>query len=124
MSIGCPVCLAAEHGSDDSLGSLVRRQAVTIDRLRSNLDTFALVAAKGRIRELEELLERVNRSQPQRVAVQIAADLAQIDPRLNDGTLECFFCCQKGTHRKDCMWRRACVVAEIHERNERRSRAS
>jgi hypothetical protein len=121
----CAVCVAAEFASDETLASLVRRQAVTIDRLRSNLDTFALVAARGRIRELEETLERVNRTRPASMAVEVCRDLAEMDPRTNDGPQECFFCCQPaGQHRKDCSWRRATAAVDQVKRDEKRRRAS
>lgn len=120
----CHVCTAAEFASDDTLAGLVRRQALTIDRLRSSVDTFATVAAKGRIRELEEALERVNRTRPEAMAVEVCRQLVDMDPRTNEGEQACFFCFQHGTHRKDCAWQRAVVAVDRVKANEKRRRAS
>jgi multidrug efflux pump subunit AcrA (membrane-fusion protein) len=122
----CAVCVACEHGSDDSLASLVRRQAVTIDRLRSNLDTFRLAAAQMRIRELEETVQRLNVTRPRQMATEVASELAQMDPR--DPDLTCLFCFERigpneptRGHRKDCAWKRAQVVVEVLERDRRKA---
>lgn len=113
----CPVCDAAEHASDDTLASLVRRQAVTITRLRDRLDSFGLARAEARVRELEEILERTNRTAPQKVAVEIARELARTDPR-DCETLRCQWCGETNQHRKDCTWRQAQIVAEQAQKRE------
>ncbi len=68
MSIGCPVCLAADYSSDD-LPSLVRWQAVKLDQARDRLLGAQLESVergrqqdrlRARIRELEEIVERQN----------------------------------------------------------------
>lgn len=129
--MACEVCLVVEQASEPTKDELIRRQAVTIDRLRSNLDTFRLAAANGRIRELEEMLERVNRSNPRGMATEVVRELALMDPRSNDGDQSCFFCCVKGSrhtdhvpHRKDCLFKRAVVAAEVLAKDERRRRTA
>jgi hypothetical protein len=126
VSVGCHVCVAAEHASDDSLASLVRRQAVTIDRLRSNLDTFRLAAAQMRIRDLEETVTRLNTTRPRQMATEVASELAAMDPR--DSDLACLFCFERigpggpeRGHRRDCMWKRAQVVVEVLQRDRRKA---
>lgn len=118
------MCLACKHASDDTKDALIRRQAVTIDRLRGSVDTFKLAAANARIRELEETLSRVNRSNPRGMATEVVRDLAQMDPRCNDDTMACFFCCQKGSHRRDCMWHQASIAAQVLERDDKRRRTA
>lgn len=112
------VCLAAEHASDDSLGSTVRRQAVTIGRLRDRLDSFGLARVEARVRELEETLMRVQASQPQKVAVEVCRELARTDPR-DAVSLRCVWCGEV-QHRADCTWRQASTVAQIAEKRERK----
>jgi hypothetical protein len=59
----CPTCLAAEHASDESLASLVRYQAVQLDKARDALfpTQVALGQAKDRIRELEDIVAKLQR---------------------------------------------------------------
>jgi hypothetical protein len=105
----CPSC-----GSKDALIAAQDRQ---IDRLTRARDTFALAAAKARVRELEEALQRVNTSVPSRAAVELARNLAQIDPRTNDDRMECFLCCSRdGDHRRDCMWVSAAAITKASDK--------
>ena len=105
---------------------LIAAQDRQIDRLTQARDTFALASAKGRIRELEDIVERLNTTRPRQMAAEVAVDLAQMDPR--DPELTCLFCFadigpdepERG-HRKDCMWKRAVVVAEVLERDRRKA---
>jgi hypothetical protein len=124
----CVVCLAVETAGDVSKDALIRRQALTIERLRSNLDTFKLAAAQMRIRELEEVVQRLNTTRPKQMATEVAGELALMDPR--DPDLACLFCFQRigpneptRGHRGDCMWKRAQVVAEVLERERRKASA-
>jgi hypothetical protein len=119
----CPVCEAVASASDDTLRTAFTIQAMTIDRLRSSVDTFALAAANARIRELEESLERVNRTRPQSMAVEVARELAATDPRDLE-SLRCLWCGAEDPerpgreHRKGCTWKRAEVVAERQAKDE------
>lgn len=122
----CAVCLAVETAADASKDALIRRQAVTIERLRGNLDTFKLAAAQMRVRELEEVVQRLNTTRPRQMAAEVATGLALMDPR--DPDLACLFCFQRigpneptRGHQGDCMWKRAQVVAEVLERERRKA---
>lgn len=110
--MSCAVCDAAEHAPDDTLATLVRRQAVTIDRLRTRLDSFGLARVEARVRELEEILARTNAAQPQKTAVDVCRELALTDPR-DQVSLRCVWCGRVGggNHAGDCAWQRAVVVA-------------
>ena len=113
----CHVCEAAEHASDESLASLVRRQAVMLERARAKLDTFGLARAEARVRELEETLTRVQLAQPQRTAVEVCRELARTDPRDME-SLRCQWCGEPTLrddyvkHRPDCTFIQAQIVAE------------
>ncbi len=61
MPLGqCKTCLAADNADPDNLRALVRWQQTQLDRLTSDVDTFALKAARVRIAELEETIVRLN----------------------------------------------------------------
>lgn len=64
MGVGpCVVCLAAEHSTDESLARLVRWQAVKLDQARAALLPVQVDNGRlrDRIRELEEIVDRLNR---------------------------------------------------------------
>lgn len=119
----CAICEAAERSSDPA--AMIRWQSGEIDRLRARLDTLGLARAEARVRELEEILQRVQASQPQRTAVEVCRELARTDPR-DQESLKCLWCAQptvsgdRVDHRKDCTWTQAVVVAKAAGKQERK----
>ena len=61
--------------------ALCQAKDAQIHRLLSRQDTIEHARAKARAVELEETLRRVNHSQPSRAAVEVARQLAGMDPR-------------------------------------------
>lgn len=84
--------------------------ALVLDRILSSAEPHRLTAALVRIQELEETVERLNRTRPHAVAVEVCREVAGMDPR--DVELRCFYCMTQGTHRSDCIWTRATRVAK------------
>lgn len=85
--------------------------ALVLDRILSSADPQRLIAADMRIRELEEMVERMNRTRPHAVAVEVCREVAAMDPR--DVELRCFFCFAAGEqHEQDCVWSRAGRVSK------------
>jgi hypothetical protein len=106
-----------------SKDALIAWQAATIDRLTASVDTFRLTGAQMRIRELEETVERLNTTRPKQMAVEVAVEVARMDPR--DPELSCWFCFERigpneptPGHRKDCIWKRAVTLTEVLERRK------
>ena len=64
MTPQCPVCLACENGSDESLRGLVRYQAVMLDRARSALlpTQVEVGRLKDENRHLREVIARQNKA--------------------------------------------------------------
>jgi hypothetical protein len=86
-------------------------RAEQLERLLSSVDTFKLRAAQMRIKELEDILARLQRAKPVEEEVEVAVELSMCDPRRND-SLDCFFCfLPDEVHEPWCLWVRANNIA-------------
>lgn len=95
-------------------------QAAQLDRLLARADTFALDAAVAERDAAREALARVNATRPSSAAVEVCRELVALEPHVNEGDQACFFCFERKQHRKDCLWRRARVITEQIERQNKR----